>query len=203
MFQHLLSALESLCGAMSSGDFLSIDPNAMNAGFNAMQNAQMQAAQNQLIQSNMNNPLVQQMYQSHRQQGGTLDFPTFCLRYAETGGFTPQGYANAMHSRQQIEAQDAASMNAYRQHSQQLQESTTNYRQTVQDSWTNQRGENLSGQSPYVNSSDGSTWQLPNTAAPEQVYHDPSSGNYFAMDAHGQYWMSNGQGWWQSMNPRR
>ncbi len=132
MFQHLLSALESLCGAMSSGDFLSIDPNAMNAGFNAMQNAQMQAAQNQLIQSNMNNPLVQQMYQSHRQQGGTLDFPTFCLRYAETGGFTPQGYANAMHSRQQIEAQDAASMNAYRQHSQQLQESTTNYRQTVQ-----------------------------------------------------------------------
>ena len=119
MFQSLLAAIEALFAGMNSGNFLSLDVNAMNAGFNNQLNAQMQATQNQMIQSNMNNPHVQQMYQAHRQQGGQLDFPTFCLRYAQTGGFTPQGYANLAQSQHQINASKAAHMQAYHQHSSQ------------------------------------------------------------------------------------
>ena len=202
MFQSILSALESLCGSMNSVNFLSMDVNAMNAGFNNQLNAQMQAAHNQMMHSNMNNPQIQGMYHTHRQQGGQLDFPTFCLRYAETGGFTPQGYANLAHSQNQINNNDARNMQAYHQHSSQLQQQTVDHRNAIHDKWADQRGENLSGQSHYVNSADGTAWQLPNTASPGQTYRDPASGNYFEMDPHGQYWMNTGDGWWQSMHPQ-
>lgn len=201
MFQELFSALSSMCGASSGG--FPMDLNAMNAAFNANMNNQMQTMYSQMMQSNMQNPQIQQQYQMYLQQGGTLSFPAYCHRYAETGGFTPQGYANAMQTQQQIYAQDTAAMNSYRQHSAQLQQATHDYQTAVHDKWAQQRGENLSGQSPYVNSGNGTVWNLPNTAAPGSVYHDPASGNYFRMDEHGQYWMSNGQGWWQSMNQMR
>ncbi len=89
------------------------------------------------------------------------------------------------------------------QHSAQLQQSTWDYRNNVQDQWAKQRGENLSAKAPYVNSHDGSTWQLPTSATPGQVFYDNSSGNHFVMDAHGQYWMNNDQCWWQSMEYQR
>ena len=202
MFESLLSALESLFAGLNSGGFLSMDVNAMNAGFNNQLNAQMQAAQNQMIQSSMNNPQVMQMYQAHRQQGGQLDIRTFCLQYADTAGFTPQGYANLAQSRNQINNNDARNMHAYHQHSSQLQQQTVDHRNAIHDKWAEQRSENLSGQSHYVNSADGTAWQLPNMASPGQTYRDPASGNSFEMDPHGQYWMNTGDGWWQSMHPR-
>lgn len=203
MFQALLSTLSSAIQAFSSGDFTGMDLNALNNAFGSSLDAQMQAHLNGIVQANMNNPEIQRQYQVYLQQGGTLNFPSYCYRYAETGGFTQQGYRHAMATQAQIHAQDTANMNAYRQHSQQLQQATYDYRNAVQDNWAQQRGENLSGQSPYVNTHDGSTWQLPNTATPGEVFQDSSSGNYFVMDVHGQYWMSNGQGWWQEMRTGR
>ena len=203
MFQALLSTLSAAVQAFSSGDFCNMNLNAMNDAFNANMNAQMQARFDSIMQANMNNPEIQRKYQVYLQQGGTLNFPSYCQRYAETGGFTPQGYQQAMATQAQINAQDAANMNACHQHSAQLQQSTWEYRNNVQDQWAQQRGENLSGEAPYVNSQDGSTWQLPTNAAPGQVFYDNSSGNHFVMDVHGQYWMNNGQGWWQSMDYQR
>ena len=203
MFQALLSTLSAVGQALNSGDFCSMDLNAMNNAFNANMNAQMQARFDGIMQANMNNPEIQRLYQVYLQQGGTLAFPAYCQRYAETGGFTQQGYQHAMATQAQINGQDAARMNAYRQHSQQLQQSTWEYRNAVQHRWAKERGENLSAQAPYVNSHDGSTWQLPTNAAPGQVFCDNASGNHFVMDAHGQYWMNKGQGWWQSMDYQR
>ncbi len=105
----------------------------------------------------MNNPEIQRQYQVYLQQGGTLAFPAYYQRYAETGGFTQQGYQHAMATQAQINAQDAASRNAYHQHSQQLQQSTWEYRNAVQDRWAKERGESLSAQAPYFNSHDGSS----------------------------------------------
>lgn len=202
MFQEILSAIQSVCGALNSGDFQSLDLNAMNSGFDQNLNVQMQACMNDIVQTNMNNPHVQQMYQTHRQQGGMLDFPTYCAQYAETGGFTAAGMQRLAQSRTQIQANDQRNMNAYRECSANLQQETTACRHAVQDKWANQRGENLAAQATFVNGADGTAWQLPTNLSPGQVAHDPGSGNVFAMDVHGQYWMSDGQGWWQSMNYR-
>lgn len=203
MFKALLSTLSAAVQAFGSGDFCNMDLSAMNDAFNANMNAQMKAQFDGIMRANMNNPEIQRQYQAYLQQGGTLNFPSYCQRYAETGGFTAQGYQHAMAKQAQINAQDAANMNAYRQHSAQLQQSTWEHRNNVQDQWAKQRGENLSAQAPYVNPHDGSTWQLPTNAAPGQVFYDNASGNHFVMDAHGQYWMNNGQGWWQSMDYQR
>ena len=203
MFQEILSMFSAVAQAMSSNGLGNMDLTAMHASYMSNFNAQAQAAVNHIIQTNMNNPAIQQQYHTYRQQGGMLPFPAYCQRYAETGGFTPQGCQADAESRARINQQDAASYNAYRQHSQQLQQQTTDYRNAVQDRIAEQRGETLSGQSPYQNSCDGSTWQLPNTASPGDVFRDPASGNVFVMDVHGQYWMNNGQGWWQAMNGRQ
>jgi hypothetical protein len=202
MFQAILSTLSAVGQALSSGDFCNIDVNAMNAAFNANLNNQMQASFNNMMQSNMNNPEIQRQYQVYLQQGGTLAFPGYCQRYAETGGFSQQGFQRAMQTQAQIHAQDTSNRNAYFQHSQQVRQETNDYRNNVQDEWAKQRGENLSAQAPFVNPQDGSTWQLPTNATPGQVFHDHASGNNFAMDVHGQYWMNNGQGWWQPMDYR-
>ncbi len=203
MLQALLSTLSTVVQALSSSDFCSMDLNAINNAFNNNLNTQMQAQLQGIIQSNMSNPEIQQQYQVYLRQGGTLNFPSYCQRYAETGGFTQAGFQNAISSQSQIHAQDMANRNAYFHHSQQVRQETYDYRNEVQDQWAKQRGETLSAQAPFVNSQDGSTWHLPTNASPGEVFHDTASGNQFVMDVHGQYLMSNGQGWWQSMDYKR
>ncbi|WP_010587040.1 hypothetical protein [Schlesneria paludicola] len=203
MLKEIVSTLAAVCTAMTAGDTFGQDLNAMNAAFNARLNGQMQATTNNIVQSNMNNPYVRQMYLQYQQQGGRLDFPSYCFRYAETGGFTPEGTARAIQSQQMIHQRDQANMNAYLQYSAQLQRDTNDYRNAVQDKWARQRGENLSAQATYVSGSDGSSYQLPTNATPGQIFQDRASGNYFGMDIHGQYWMSNGQGWWQPLTYRQ
>ena len=202
MFDALFSSLQNAMSAFGGVNFCSMDLNAMNSAFNSGLNAQMQAVSNHIVQQNMNNPDCQQLYQAHRQQGGTLDFPAFCLQYAETGGFTPEGKQRYMQSRTQIQTQDQANMNAHRQYSENLQRETTAYRNAVQDKWANQRGETLSAEATFVNSANGTAWQLPTNLSLGQTVRDPGSGNDFAMDIHGQYWMTDGHGNWQSMNYR-
>ena len=200
MFKSLIPTLAAFLGAVTSSNAFSQDLNAMNAEFNARMNAQMQASTTSIIEQNMNNPHVQQQYQIYLQQGGTLDLTSYCYRYAETGGFTQDGFRRAMQTQAQIHAKDQASMNAYHRHSEQLRQETAAYRNAIHDKWARQRGENLSAQATFVNNADGTSWQLPTNVSPGQIVQDRSSGNYFCMDIHGQYWMSNGQGWWQPVN---
>ena len=200
MFDQLFSTLMAACGNMSMGMGGFDNLNMMNAAFNASMNSQMQGMTDKLVQRNMNDPHIQQMYQQYLQQGGTLSFPQYCFRYAETGGFTPQGTAAAINTQRAIQQQDQAHLQAYHQHSANLQAQTTAYRNAVDDRIAQGRGENLLGQGQYVNQYDGTTWQLPATAAPGSSHYDPASGNEFRMDIHGQYWMSNGQDWWYPMN---
>ncbi len=81
-----------------------------------------------------------------------------------------------------------------------LQRETTDYRNSVQDKWARQRGEAPAAHATFVNSATGTGWQLPTNLSPGQSVRDPGSGNVFAMDVLGQYWMNDGHGYWQSMN---
>ena len=171
------------------------DLNAMNAAFNQQMNAQMQSTTNNIVLTNTRNPWVQQQYRLYQQQGGRLDFPNYCFRYAETGGMTWEGTQKAMQSSNQIHQQDMNNYQRYVDGSRAMQQATYDWRNHVQDKWARQRGENLTAQSTYVNGSTGSSWQLPNNASPGQVFQDGRTGTAFWMDGQGQYWMNNGQGW--------
>jgi len=189
-FAFMVTVLPAMSNQLVAQDF-----NAMNAAFNQQQNAQMQAMTNNIVYANMHDPYVQQQYRVYRQQGGQLDFQNYCFRYAETGGFTPEGTRRAINSSNQIHQQDMRNYDRYVDGSRALRQETYDWRNNVQDRWARQRGENLTAQSTYVNGSTGSSWQLPNNASPGQMFQDRSTGTAFWMDGHGQYWMNNGQGW--------
>lgn len=190
---HLLVALTAVAALHS--ETVAQDFNAMNAAFNQQQNAQMQMMTNNIVYSNMRNPYVQQQYQIYRQQGGQLDFPNYCFRYAETGGMTPEGTQRAINASNRIHQQDMINYSNYVDHSRAMKQQTYDWRNNVQDQWARQRGENLTARSTYVDQSSGSSWQLPNNAYAGQVFLDQRSGTAFQMDAQGQYWMNNGWGW--------
>lgn len=192
MFKIILS---SIMLAMLVNQATAQDANAMNAAFNQQQNGQMQTMTRNIVQTRMNDPYVQQQYRIYQQQGGQLDFPNYCFRYAETGGFTPHGTQRAINSSNQIHNQDMDNYQRYVDGSRALSQETYDWRNNVQDKWARQRGENLTAQSTYVNGSTGASWQLPNNAFPGQVFRDYRTGTAFMMGAQGQYWMNNGQGW--------
>ena len=195
MFKTVLSVVTVVVLATVSNSTSAQDFNAMNAAFNQQQNAQMQAMTNNIVNTNMHDPYVQQQYRVYRQQGGQLDFQNYCFRYAETGGFTPEGTRRAINSSNQIHQQDMRNYDRYVDGSRALRQETYDWRNNVQDRWARQRGENLTAQSNYVNGSTGSSWQLPNNASPGQMFQDRRTGTVFWMDGQGQYWMNNGQGW--------
>lgn len=201
MFKSIFSTTAAALLGVVANQATAQDFNAMNAAFNQQLNAQMQAATSNIVQTNMQDPYVRQQYRIYQQQGGQLDFPSYCFRYAETGGMTREGTQRAMQTSNQIHNQNMNNYQQYVDGSRALKQETYDWRNNVQDKWARQRGENLSAQSTYVNGTNGSAWTLPNNASPGQMFQDRSSGNYFYMDLHGQYWMNDGQGW-QSMHYR-
>ena len=198
MFKTVLSTVVLTVLAVTVNPAMAQDFNAMNAAFNQQLNARMQAMTNNVVNTNMQDPYVQQQYRIYQQQGGQLDFPNYCFRYAETGGMTWEGTRRAMRSSNQVHQQDMNNYQRYVDGSRALRQETYDWRNNVQDKWARQRGENLTAQSTYVNGSTGSSWQLPNNASPGQMFQDRSTGTVFWMDGQNQYWMNNGQGW-QSM----
>lgn len=195
MFKQLYSAVVATVFATAAQLAVGQDINAMNAAFNQQLNAQMQSMTNNIVNSNMRNPYVQQQYQIYRQQGGQLDFPNYCFRFAETGGMTWEGTNRAIRTSNQIHSQDRINYQNYVDHSRALKQETYDWKNNVQDRWARQRGENLTGMSYYTNPATGAKWQLPNNATPGQYYHDQRSGSVFCMDQQGNYWMNSGTGW--------
>ncbi len=85
------------------------DLNAMNDAFNAQLNGAMQGGLNDIIATNMNDPRIQMMYQQAVQSGqfyGSL--ADYAYAFAYTGGFSQEGYANAMADRAEQWAQMGA-----------------------------------------------------------------------------------------------
>jgi hypothetical protein len=117
----------------------------------SMQMRQMEA---NIIQQNLNNPQVQQMYRQHLAQGGRMSPQQFAYEYGRQGGLTPQGRANAAAAQAQINANNAAANAAYRNHQQQLQQQ----RQQDYNAFHNRQtaaGNTMMGVTTYYNPQDG------------------------------------------------
>ncbi len=197
MFKTLLSTLVTVCGVLISGSaFAQYYPS--NDQFNADLNTQMQAAQNNMIHSNMNNPEVQRMYQIYQSEGGQLDFPNYCVRYAQTGGFNQRATDNFINQSWASHRQDQANYVDYTTESRRLKNETYAHRDAVQQRQARQRGEGLSAQAQFVNTVDGSSYQLPMNLQRDHSFRD-HNGTVFYLDIHGRYHMNNGNGW-QAMN---
>ncbi len=162
------------------------------------QNQQFQRMEQQLTNQNMQNPQVQMMYQQYRQQGGQMSFEQYAYGYAATGGYTAQGIQYYNQVMNQINRQDAEALRNYHNHVNQLWADTNAYRNDVYNRMAYHRGELLSGNGTYVNPHTGYSYQLPYTSGTGTTYTD-YYGNMYQIDNQGNYWSSNGNGYWQPM----
>jgi hypothetical protein len=95
-------------------DFTQMDITAMNNDWNAQQNAMMNDQLNQMIWANVNDPQVQALYVQQVNAGmfyGSIQ--DFAYKYIVTGGMSAAGYATAMGTNAQIDAQHQQMMNGY------------------------------------------------------------------------------------------
>lgn len=164
----------------------------------AAMNAQMQQMQNNVVSQNMNNPQVQQMYQQYRAQGGMESLEQFAYRYAATGGMTPEGTAFYYNNERNIQARDAAAVQAYRNNQMQNQAAITQQRQDSADWQARANGNILAGRSDYVDPATGAVYNLQNTQ-PNQWTYDQYTGQQFYQDPSGNYYRGDQNGNWNEM----
>ncbi|HMP79958.1 MAG TPA: hypothetical protein PKD54_10940 [Pirellulaceae bacterium] len=165
------------------------------------QNQNFQRMEQQITQRNMQDPQVQMMYQQYLNQGGQGSLEQYAYGYAATGGYTQQGIQYYNRVMGQINQQDAEALRNYHNHVNQLWADTNAYRNDVYNRIAYQRGELLSGNGTYVNPHTGYQHQLPYTSGTGTVHTD-YYGNMYQIDSQGNYWVSNGNGYWQPMYRR-
>lgn len=164
--------------------------------------AQMRATENTIVQSNLNNPYIQQRYHDYRAAGGNLAPEQYAYMYGATAGFTPQGVATYNTVTTNIAQRDRAAVQDYHGYVNQLWSDTNAYRSEVNDRIWRGRGDVLSGSSTFANPQSGTAYVLPYTV-PTHTSQLDTSGNQFYMDGQSNYWMSSGNGWWTQMQPQR
>lgn len=164
---------------------------------------QMQQAQNQIVNQNMNNPAVQQMFQQYQNAGspyGQMTYEQFAYAYAATGGFSAQGMENYNRTTREINARDSAAQRDYQNYVNNLWSSTNQYRSEVYDRQQRDFGDLMTGSTWYGNSGDGQRYYLPYTAQQGQMYTD-GYGRTFMVDAGGNYQMVDANGNQSYLNP--
>ena len=155
---------------------------------------QMQQAEGNLIQQNLQNPQVQAMYQQHLAQGGTMTPEQFAYNYAATGGFSPEGMANYNRTTQDIQQRDQAAINAYRDNQQRNYNDRQNSNQR-NDEIAHQRGNLLNGTTDYVDPNTGAQYNLSHIAQPNTQTYNPNTGESFYLDNQGNYQRIDQNGW--------
>ena len=173
------------------GDFTNMDITGMYNNQVNQNNAQYQQMTNGIVQQNMHNPQVQNMYRQYQQQGGQASFEQFCYMYGATGGFTQQGINQYHQVQQGINAQQQQAWSQYQaaqaQRAQAQRQYANGYYQNQQEA-----GYNLNGHGTYY-SPNGSqqlpyTWQPGNYNYNNQTYHVNPYGQYYQVDPNG--WMT-------------
>ena len=160
-------------------------------------NAQMQAMQRGIVQQNMQNPRVREMYQGYLRSGGTLSFETYAYNYAATGGFTPEGMARYRLSESQIQQNERRAIEDYRA-SQAASAEALGRMHERNSEIAHARGNLLNGTTDYRNPRTGAEYNLPHTLPDESVFRDPASGNVFRNDAQGNY-QEEEEGTWEQL----
>ena len=157
--------------------------------------------QQQAMRNVMAAPEAQAMYQQYRARGGMMPYPQFAEQYALTGGFTPEGKRRAAIARDQINARDQQSWQSA-QAAEAARAAAMRNQQIGFGRNQVESGNHLSGTSSWANPATGMTYQLPH-ATPNTPIQDPRTGQYFQMDARGNYHVSTPQGTWAPMTPHQ
>jgi hypothetical protein len=191
------AAIMAAVGAASAQDFTQMDISGMNNQWAAGQNSQMQTMQNDLVSQNMNNPQVIAMYNQQVASGqfyGSL--ADFAYKYAATGGFSAQGYANYNNTTNQTADQQRRAMVDYNSSVDNYRDAYNGYTGGYSDN-SQESGRGLMGQSTYYGN--GTSQALPHTW--EAGSYNNYQGNQYHVDQSGNYWMAdpNGSGSWQQM----
>ena len=173
--------------------------NASMQDFNNL-NAQITASERSVVAQGMANPQVQMMYRQHQAQGGRMSPQEFAYWYAATGGFSQRGMRQF---RQSESANQAKEMNAWRGWQDAQQDRTAAQTAYMNSGHANNAefGNQLMGNSTYINPYNGQPQVLPHTLQNHSYYRD-TTGNVYYRDGMGNYHMSNGNGYWTPMNSR-
>lgn len=177
----------------------------MNQYYQQMEqlNHQMQQSQNQIVNRNMNDPRVQQMYQHYLNAGspyGQMSAQQFAYLYAATGGFTREGLAKYHQTTRQINAKDHAAQRDYHNHVNNLWSTTHRERADVYHRQQQDFGDLMTGNTWYGHSTTGERYYLPYTVQQGQTYTD-YYGRTFTMDSRGHYRMVDEHGYTHHLNP--
>ena len=160
---------------------------------------EMRQREAEIIEQTMQDPRCQAMYQQYRARGGPASFPEFAYRYAATGGFSPQGIAQW----NQNEAANAARERAAVQRLRQAEQQRGNAQRRQNDRFYQQqeeRGRTITGQGTWIDPYTGQRQVLP-YLGPNSTYTDPRSGNQYARDQSGRYWVRTPTGQEYPMQP--
>lgn len=166
-------------------------------GFNNL-NAQMQAAEQNIVQQNMQNPQIQAQYQQYLAQGGNMPFNQYAYYYAATGGFTEGGTRAFQQNERNIQQREGQAVREYHSYTNNLWQDTMQQRSNSADHQAGQVGNLMAGTSNYIDPSTGQRWNLPVTQQNQYTY-DQNSGNGFYNDTQGNYYRGDQNGYWYGM----
>lgn len=163
------------------------------------QAVQMQQIETGIVQQNLQNPQVQQMYQQHLQSGGTMTPEQFAYGYAATGGYSPEGRArfqqNELANQQKEKQAHDGYVDAQRDRGLAQQQMLEQENQI-----SNARGNLLSGTTDYVDPTTGETFNLSHTAPGNSFAETPNSSDSFFRDTQGNFQRNtNNSGYFQNL----
>ena len=147
---------------------------------------QMAAYEREITQKAMADPLCQQLYGSHQQQGGQLPYPNFAYLCWATRYFTPDGIAYFQQTEQEnwtkehLAAIDLRQMEAVRGQAQ------NDLNNTI-DNNGSKIGSVVAGSETYFDPYSSATVVLPKFSEPNQMHWDAATQHYYTMDGGGTY----------------
>lgn len=192
----LLFALFSVSQNCFAQDYQAMIQQQLQQG-NALAN-QMQQMEGGIVQQNMQNPQVQQMYQNYINNGGTASFQQFAYSYAATGGFTPEGRQIWNQNEARIQRNEQQAVQRYRDNQAQNYQAMQQMNQR-NDEIARARGNLLNGTTDYYQPGTNNQYNLPHTLQPNNYYYDQGSGQNFYRDPQGNYQRQGQDGYWYGL----
>jgi hypothetical protein len=190
-----LAALIAVAGLVETGRAQWIDFDTMIKDAVARQNAIIGAAEHNtraIVERNMNDPNVQEMYRTHRMQGGMMSLEQFAYWYAATaGGTNVKGY---FENERDIAAKEAAAEKAYHDHITNLWGDVKRHKDEVNGNVAEGRGNLLGGGWSFSNPHTGGVEYLPTNVPAGHVETDYYGGRRM-MHTDGSYEYTTPTGW--------
>lgn len=162
---------------------------------------QMQQGAATIVQQTMANPDCAAKYRRYLSYGGRMDYQTFAYYYAATRGFSPEGIAYFNQTELRNNAAEMAALMRLRDAEQQSGQALNQWQNGFSAN-QNEFGNQLMGNSTYVNPMTGST-QVLQHLRPNVPTTDPNTGYTYQMDNLGNYYVWMPPGVWYPMQARR